>query len=548
MAAQDRNHRTRFGLVRSALTAGLFAVIAAGPGVAQETPDDEALAVVARVGPWPVASGLIGFAGRLWFVNSVKYGNHNSADIYSLDPVGGAPRYERRLFSQDGGRPAVFGGRLYWPFEDSRFSLGMGHYLVTDGRDWGLGTIPTADIFHVHAMAGDGERLYAATSAWRGGIDVSDDRGVTWRRVYEHPTRSGRVSRFVDLRVVDGQVFAALIDRSGDGLEHRLMRLDGETMVDVPGWPHGKRVVSLAGYRGWLYGIVEGALWRTDGRSSMQLAAPSVDALALAAAPDGLWAASGKDGEGVLWHSPDGRDWRRVGRFEGGRPVDMAVIAGVVFVAGAGDDGRGIIWRHIGRSVDFVGVMVGAGLPPRKPVVQPSADAAVDRALVDPASYDHHAGRLSEAVHAAALGAPPAGFFAERLAWPLPEHELGLIGGKVTVPAARFGRWILLWGMALAGEGRVPPALIAEPWTAPANQSEKFFELAPAAMWAAAAVGQRDRATIAALIERLDRADDPPWLVGDVVGALTALTGERFGYDADAWRGWWATAAADWDE
>ena len=89
-------------MVRSALIAGLFAVIAAGPGVAQETPDDEALAVVARVGPWPVASGLIGFAGRLWFVNSVKYGNHNSADIYSLDPVGGAPRYERRLFSQDG--------------------------------------------------------------------------------------------------------------------------------------------------------------------------------------------------------------------------------------------------------------------------------------------------------------------------------------------------------------------------------------------------------------------------------------------------------------
>ncbi len=180
--------------------------------------------------------------------------------------------------------------------------------------------------------------------------------------------------------------------------------------------------------------------------------------------------------------------------------------------------------------------------------MQPSADAAVVRALVDPASYDQHAGRLSEAVHAAALGAPPAGFFAERLAWPLPEHELGLIGGKVTVPAARFGRWILLWGMALAGEGRVPPALIAEPWTAPANQSEKFFELAPAAMWAAAAVGQRDRATIAALIERLDRADDPPWLVGDVVGALTALTGERFGYDVDAWRGWWATATADWDE
>ena len=36
------------------------------------------------------------------------------------------------------------------------------------------------------------------------------------------------------------------------------------------------------------------------------------------------------------------------------------------------------------------------------------------------------------------------------------------------------------------------------------------------------------------------------FLHGDVVGALTALTGERFAYDREAWRDWWARAREDW--
>ena len=45
-----------------------------------------------------------------------------------------------------------------------------------------------------------------------------------------------------------------------------------------------------------------------------------------------------------------------------------------------------------------------------------------------------------------------------------------------------------------------------------------------------------NRRTLDALIARLDRAGDPDWLAGDLVGALTALTGQRLGYDAAAWR------------
>ena len=56
---------------------------------------------------------------------------------------------------------------------------------------------------------------------------------------------------------------------------------------------------------------------------------------------------------------------------------------------------------------------------------------------------------------------------------------------------------------------------------------------------AAARLGQAGQETIAALMSRLDRDQEPLWLKGDAVGALTALTGKRFGYDFDRWRRWW---------
>ena len=60
------------------------------------------------------------------------------------------------------------------------------------------------------------------------------------------------------------------------------------------------------------------------------------------------------------------------------------------------------------------------------------------------------------------------------------------------------------------------------------------------AIWAAARLGQDGRPTLEALMDRLARADDPLWLRGDVVGALTALTGQRFGNDVAAWQAWWS--------
>ena len=109
-----------------------------------------------------------------------------------------------------------------------------------------------------------------------------------------------------------------------------------------------------------------------------------------------------------------------------------------------------------------------------------------------------------------------------------------------------LNRWILLWGMSVSGSGKVPLDWLAEPWAAPANPAEKYYATAPGAIWTVGQIGQNDLATIDALIARLERPDDPPWLTGDVVGALTALTGEHFAYDRAAWRDWWEEARAEW--
>ena len=176
--------------------APLCAIAWSDGALAQEAPE---LPVLARVGPWPVVSRLVAYDGALWFANSVKGVNHNSADLYSYDPKSGETRYRRHLFSQDAGRPLVHDGLLYWPFEDARLSLGWGQVAVTDGRSWRSLMIPTAAIYHAHALAAQDGRLIAATSAWRAGFQASDDGGRTWRALYDHPTPERQVSRVTDL-------------------------------------------------------------------------------------------------------------------------------------------------------------------------------------------------------------------------------------------------------------------------------------------------------------------------------------------------------------
>lgn len=541
----------RLGSVALGLVAlGLVALVAA-PAVA---PAQEGLPKLAQVGPWPVVSRLVGYEGRLWFANSVKGRNHNSADVYSFDPETGALRYERHLFSQDAGRPLVADGLLYWPYEDGRISLGWGGFMVTDGERWRAGTVASAEIFHVFAMALLGDRLVAATSAWRAGLQVSEDNGRSWRSAYDHPTPDRRVSRITDLIEVNGRLLGSLTSRDRQGV----LRFDGETVAELAGWPRDVAVSGWARFGDWVYALVPDedgtALWRSDG-TKIEKVAPSRAGWrprALAAGARALWAVTGdgNGGGGVLWRSADGRGWERYRAIPEGRPWEVAVADGWLFVGGTGDDGAGALWGlPLAAEPPTEAASAGrleTGLADGAPVPSDAVAARLDQALGAPGSYQQHAARLRDLVFDLALHRPSAEVWRQRLARPVPDTTLSLIGGNTSADAGALARWVLLWGMSLAGTGEVPLDWLREPWTTPDNPAEKYFATAPAAIWTAGEIGQDDRATLDALVARLDRQDDPLWLTGDVVGALTALTGRRFAYDRAAWRAWWESAKADW--
>ncbi len=528
------------------LAAGLVLIAASVVGLAPATGDIVPLIPLARPGPWSGISGLVGFDGRLWMVNSVKFADHNSADIYSYDPATGRLRYERHLMSQDAGVPVVAAGLLYWPFEDPRFSTGRGEYAVTNGRAWRWRVLPDGEVFHVHAMAARGRTLFAATSAWRAGLQRSDDGGRTWRVIYDHPTLPRSLSRLTSLAVLDGRLYAALTTFGGEGVN--LMALDGDALVPVSGWPTGSSVGPLTAYRGYLYAVNStggvDALWRTGGGPAERVAALDGERVrALAAGPDALWAVSARGSGGSLWRSTDGLAWRRAQRFADAQPLDVAVYGGHAYVGTLGPAERGTLWGPPAPAP------VEAATPPAPfpaPQALPrgaigSALAILDRALADVSSYARHGAGLRDAILPLAPAGPPDVGLAltTRLEARVPEARVALFGGRLTLPASTLARWYLLWGVALAGHGHVAPALLGGRWAEPAFGPAKYFDPTPAAAWAATWTGQGDDATLGALVARLDTPGQPLWLDGDLVGALSVLSGERLGYEATAWRTWW---------
>ena len=396
----------------SAIWVAAIATVSAASALADEW------APLAEVGPWPAATGLIGYNGRLWFANAVRYPDHNSADVYSLDPATGAVRYERHLFSQDVGHPVVAGGLLYWPFEDARVSLGWGHFALTNGAEWRMGVVPTAQIFHVFALAEREGELIAATSAWRAGLHVSTDLGRSWRQIYDRPTPERRVSRIIELMPLNGALYGASVDRLADGAHHALVRFDGAEPVVQDGWPRDARVSGLAAHGDWLYGIVAqpggGAIWRTDGRRSEKVAVPlgGLDLRDIASAPDGLWATGIHGRNGALFFSADGMTWTLSHELIGGHPIDVAVLDDRVFVGGRGNNGRGIVWGSppstaVSEPHDFT------PMPPPTPtdVDWHALGARLDALLVDSASYERRDTELRDVLFQVARGKTAAGVF-----------------------------------------------------------------------------------------------------------------------------------------
>lgn len=519
----------------------------------------EPLTPLAHVGPWSGISSLIGYAGRLWFVNSVKYVNHNSADVYSYDPTSGHVRFEQHLLSQDSKHPAVAGGLLYWPFEGPRASMGRGEYMVTNGRDWQWRVLPRALAFHTHAMVQVGGDLYASFAAWRTGLARSSDRGSNWNILPLYPSPANDVTRLDVLANFLGTVYGGLYTPGRRGAN--LVRLAQNRFDITPDWPIGTDVDVLHPWRGWLYAVNSAdhgsRLWRTNGAAVE--AARGLDGhtvRALASSSDRMWAATVENNvDGALWESADGLRWRVVQRFAGAQPVSLAVFAGHAYVGTIGPYAVGTLWGPATPApTELVGEL--AALPSMPAKMESTKRelllARVDEALANPSTYTTNLGALREPLaELGEHGGREAGVaLAKRLNATFPKVDANLIGGHVHVPAARFARWALLWAMAQTGGGRVPPAFIALLWKGKldpiGNPTAKYFETVHMASWAVAQLKQRDRATLSALVTRLGRTNDPDWLEGDLIGALTTLTGEPFGYNLDAWRSWWAQHRDQW--
>ncbi len=522
------------------------------------------LNMLAEIGPWPVVSRMIGYGDQLWFANSVKGRNHNSADLYSYNFNSGDIRYERHLFSQDAGRPVVFNGLLHWPLEDARFSLGFGHVLTTDGKQWAENVIPTGQIFHTHAIAAT-DHLIAATSAWRAHIDLSFDGGNSWQQIYDHPTPDRRVSRIVDLVTLGKRVFGSLVSRD----ERGLLDLSRPAVQPVPGWPFNQTIRALTVYQGHVYGLVQMPerleIWRTDGERSEQLVGlddigDEAVARDLIADERGLWLLTTDDAEGRVWRSADGKTWTKAYDFRGGVGFELAIYRGQLFVGGT-DLNRetGLLWGTAdGPVAELAGAPTKAAIglsvssKSNTDVDWIAAGTELDRLLAEASTYQNRARRLRDLVLDLAEDTPPPDFFANRLNKTMPDEPMSLIGGAVQIPSALMGRALLLFGITLQGEGalsetkRIPLDLLKTSWTREPNRAEKYFDTLPFALSAIGSAKQNDRATIEALINRLAEEDDPLWLTGDVIGALTAVTDQRYAYDLDAWRSWWAEAETTW--
>lgn len=505
---------------------------------------DGPLAPLVRPGMWAGVSHVTIYDGRVWFANSDPFEDTNAADIYSYDPETGALRYERGLFTQDAGMPTVFGGRLFWPFEDPRFSMGAGEYAVTDGRAWRWRRLPRGRAMHLHAMAACGEAFVAVTGAWDGQLQISRDGGRTWHLASTYPRGEASFSRLAAVAPFRGRCFVGASAQGRSGA--KLLEWKNGRLEPVPGWPEADATGGLTVHDGRLlaWNDSDGArtLLAFDGAKTALVAAGFPGRLrALASDGAHLWAVSGESGAGALWRSPDALSWTEVQRFEE-TPISVTAVAGAVFVGTYRAEG-GALWGSRGVSLprDPAAAAFGdAATNPTATADQPAAAGEIERLVAGGIGVAGDPGQLRRAFQRLAANSAPA--LGRRLAALYPEVAGN---GRIRmftdarVPQADLVRWYMMGAMAVNGHGRVPLDLLSVPFSGTRNRAEKYFEPAIAAIATVGWIGQDDAETVAALIRRLDRPDDPKWLRADIVAALSALTGRPFGHDVARWRDWW---------
>ena len=518
------------------------------------------LRVLAQIGPWPAADRLIAYRGRLWFSTSVKGVNHNSADLWSIDPASGDTRYERYLFSQDAGIAAVHGGLLFWPHEDMRMGGGYGVISVTDGKNWRNLYLPSASrMLHTHAVSEWNGKLVVAMAGWNSALATSSDLGRTWKTLIDDEPREGGFHRYNGLGVLGDRLVVRHWERSGVSVsEFR----DGK-MRKTPGWPKGVDVSELVVFQHALYAIVRTQddvteLWHIAGddyrANKISISPRGLDLRAITSDGQSLWLAVRTPDGGQLWSSRDGVEFMLAHSFGGGTPVSITSLGeNQIYVGGKSDDGQAIVWGPREPATAASQTFARAGLPA---VPSCSHSELGGRRLhqdlhdelqgID--NYQRHGSGLLEAIGNLVSKRPPPGFFARFLEVELPEQPIEVFGGQFSVPAREIGLWHLINAMEANCEASVPVRLLEPPWSRKSNGPQKWFDPLLVAMRVIQQLRQNDRSTIDALVTRLDRSNDPDWLQSQIVGTLTAITGQRFAYDFDEWHNWWRGARGEWPD
>lgn len=513
----------------------------AGPAGAAE------IVKLASPGLWPGVSHLIAFDNSVWFVNSEPYANVNAADVYRYDPAERSARYQRGLMSQDTGTPTVFGGRLYWPYEDPRSNAMLGEYEVTDGKAWQWHSFTEGSALHVHVMRGCGDRLMAGTGGWEGALQVSADNGRTWREILRLADAHKDVTRIVDIAEFDGRCVFSGSGSSQPG--HRVFEIAGGAVRPLPGWPAAQRISALTPFKGALYALNESdsgrAVLRYDGTRATPVTLQT-EGLPRDLATNGetLFAVTSDGAGGEVWESRDGMEWTLRQRIEKERPIDILAVGDDIYVGTYSSDGGGALWgpAEAARS-EFGATPVELEPHSRTTVSRDTLSAAMrtfDAALAPKSDYTaYRSGILGVVLPLALSRDVDVGLaFTKKTEQSMPEGRVMTFTGHA-YSYGDLARWLILHAVGLNGHGEVRREWLSAPWQAEARPSEKYFELTLAAIWAVARTGQGDDRTVARLIERLDSKTDPAWLRGDVVAALTAITGQRYGHDIAAWRAWW---------
>ena len=487
-----------------------------------------------EIGPWPYASRLIGYGGRIWFAASVKYRNHNSSDIWSFDPQTGDKRLERNLFSQDAGEPLVYNGLLYWPHEDALLAAGTGEISATNGEGWTSYTIDSALMYHTSELHVYKGSLLAVIGARNAGLQLSSDGGLSWSDAYDHAPKGRHIARIRHMVEYKGEYYATLRDEK----KQRLVKWNGRSFDSVNSFPKNRPIRRLIVHKDALYALVgkidNREIWKSDGKTSHSLGRTGrfVD---IASDGQQLWSVTT---DGRLFSLDD--EWEEHPNLKGGTPLSIAVIYGNIYVAGSSDNKKAIIWGM--RNTPAVPEITPAKLKQQYPNAVKPLDWTLLGSKIDAilSAEETYIGRrdtaLSNLLDQAIRNGAPVGFFAQRLKANIPDIQISTFGGNSKTKASDLAIATIINAMAKSGHKNVPVELLEQPWVAKPNSYEKYLALPLVALKAINDIGQNDDATLKALINRLSYEDDPNWFRSQVIGTLTSVTGEHFGYDIKAWQ------------